>query len=211
MSDPSHGGDAEKRLEISKYPNRRYYDKTRSRHLTLEEIYAAIRDGFEVQVTDSKTGEDITAKVLAQIILELDPPKLGVFPVPLLHQLLRTNEQLITDFTQKYFSQALSAFLSSQKTAEQYLRQILGLQSSATGMTEWAKMMWGPFNPNLWTRPEQAPNGDAPAVDSAAEMRARIEQLQQQVSELTERLAQAPGQPRRGRNSGKASDASMTE
>ena len=34
-----------KRLRIRKYPNRRYYDSTRSRHMTLEEIYAAIRDG----------------------------------------------------------------------------------------------------------------------------------------------------------------------
>src|SRR6516164_8936557 len=114
------------RLEINKYPNRRYYDKTRSRHLTLEEIYAAIRDGYEVQVSDSRTGDDNTAKVLAQIILELDPPKLDVFPVALLHRLLRANEQLVTDFTHKYFNQALMTFLDSQKKTEQYLRQAMG-------------------------------------------------------------------------------------
>ncbi len=77
-----------KLLEIKKYPNRRYYDATRSRHVTLEEINNLIRDGYEVRVTDSKTGQDITAKVLAQIILELDSPKLGIFPVPLLHRLI---------------------------------------------------------------------------------------------------------------------------
>ena len=79
--------DDSKRLKIRKYPNRRYYDSTRSRHLTLEALYAAIRDGYEIEVTDSKTGQDITAKVLAQIIIDLDPPKLGVFPVALLHKL----------------------------------------------------------------------------------------------------------------------------
>ena len=111
-----------KRLRIRKYPNRRYYDSTRSRHLTLEEIYTAIRDGYEIEVTDSKTGADITPKVLAQIIIELDPPKLGIFPVPLLHRLLRANEQLVQDFTQKYFNQALAAFLDSQRNFEQSMR-----------------------------------------------------------------------------------------
>ena len=58
--------------------------------------------------------------------------KLGVFPVPLLHRLLRTNEQIICDFTQKYFNQALTAFLDSQKKAEQYMRQVMGLQPPGT-------------------------------------------------------------------------------
>jgi len=116
-----------KRLKIRKYPNRRYYDATRSRHLTLEEIHAAIRDGYEIEVTDSKTGRDITAKVLAQIIIELDPPKLDVFPVALLHKLLRTNEQLVQDFTEKYFNQALSTFLKSQRKFEKSLRSAMGL------------------------------------------------------------------------------------
>ena len=60
------------RLNIRKYPNRRYYDTTRSRAITLEEIHQFIRDGHEVQITDSKTDEDITAQILAQIILELE-------------------------------------------------------------------------------------------------------------------------------------------
>jgi polyhydroxyalkanoate synthesis repressor PhaR len=205
-----------KRLEISKYPNRRYYDKTRSRHLTLEEIYAAIREGYEVTVLDSKTGDDITPKVLAQIILELDSPKLDVFPVALLHRLLRANEQLVTDFTQKYFSQALMTFLDSQKKTEQYLRQAMGLQTASTPMTDWAKMMWGTFNPAAWvpgaTPPAAGRAGassetpTAPAGPSAmppppAELIQQLAQLQQQVSQLQHRLAQKqkPGKsaPRR--------------
>src|SRR5690348_15810356 len=108
MPDPATEGP--QRLNIKKYPNRRYYDATRSRHVTLEEIYALIREGHEVQVTDSRTGQDITAKVLAQIIIELDPLKLGVFPVPLLHGLLRSNEQAVTELGRRYFEQLLGFF-----------------------------------------------------------------------------------------------------
>src|SRR5688500_10948737 len=116
-----------RKLRIRKYPNRRYYDTTRSRHLTLDEIHQSICDGFEIEVTDSRSGTDITPNVLAQIIVDLDPAKLNVFPVPLLHRLLRANDQLIQDFTQKYFNNALMAFLESQRKFEQTVRQALGL------------------------------------------------------------------------------------
>src|SRR5437764_6986140 len=87
-----------KRLEIRKYPNRRYYDTTRSRHLTLDEIRSLIREGHDIRVIDSKSSVDITAQVLTQIILELETQKLDSFPVPLLVRLIRVNDQLVKDF-----------------------------------------------------------------------------------------------------------------
>ena len=132
------------RVELRKYPNRRYYDATHSRHVTLEEIRTLICDGADIRATDSKTGEDITAKVLTQIILEQDPPKLGFFPVELLHQLIRANSPLIRDFVDKYFNHALRAFLESQRQFEQYLRQALGLKSAlhanAQGVELWDEL-----------------------------------------------------------------------
>src|SRR4051812_42904889 len=119
-STPSETPDVRK-LVIRKYPNRRYYDSSRSRHVTLEDIHSLIRGGYDVQVTDSRSGQDITGRVLAQIIVDLDAPKLDVFPVPLLHKLLRSSEQLVTDFVQKYFNQALDSFLDSQRNMEQLM------------------------------------------------------------------------------------------
>ena len=188
-----------KRLKIRKYPNRRYYDSTRSRHLTLEEIYQAIREGYEVEVTDSKTGQDITAKVLAQMIIELDAPKLGVFPVPLLHRLLRANEELVSDFTRKYFSQALAAFLDSQKNFEQSLRSAMGLGSATPTVADWTRMMWGPFHPSAWGRAAaaaEAREGDAsvspppPGAPRGEDDRAATtEELHREVAELRRALA----------------------
>jgi polyhydroxyalkanoate synthesis repressor PhaR len=180
-----------KLLRIRKYPNRRYYDSTRSRHLTLEEIYAAIREGYEIEVLDSKTGDDITARVLAQMIIELDPPKLGIFPVPLLHRLLRANEQLVTDFTQKYFNQALEAFLDSQRKFEQSLRNTLGLKTSTPSVADWAKVMWGPLHPTVWSGGE---NGSAPAeADPASE----VDQLRREVDDLKKQLSAKASKPPR--------------
>src|ERR1041385_1848793 len=124
MTDPEP-----KHLEIRKYPNRRYYDTTRSRHLTLDEIRSLIRDGYDLRVTDSKTSVDITAQVLTQIILELDTQKLDSFPVPLLVRVIRVNDQLVKDFIEKYFNQALQSFLHYQQRFEEQIRQAHGLPS----------------------------------------------------------------------------------
>src|SRR5205814_8852508 len=93
----------EKHLEIRKYPNRRYYDATHSRHLTLDEIRSLIQQGYDIRVLDARTSADITAQVLTQLILELDTTKLDSLPVPLLVRLIRMNDQLVKDFIEKYF------------------------------------------------------------------------------------------------------------
>ena len=202
QSASNHDQEQVKRLRIRKYPNRRYYDSTRSRHLTLEEIHQSIRDGYEVEVTDSKTGQDITAKVLAQMIIELDAPKLGVFPVPLLHRLLRANEQLLNDFTQKYFNQALNAFLDSQKTFEQSMRSAMGLKSTTPTVADWTRLMWGPFNPATWAGPSPQTGtghsrtsgsgaGPTAAATAANDVTSVVADLRSQVDDLKRQLAGA--------------------
>lgn len=193
-------------VEIRKYPNRRYYDTSRSTHVTLEEIYSIIRDGREIRVIDSKSDEDITAKVLAQIILDLDAPKLGIFPVPLLHRLIRSNEQIVNDFVDKYFNKALNAFLDSQRGFEQYLRQAMGLQSPPTDLTAWTKMVWGPLAP--WAagqdptpaagetspastndKPPAPENGQGAAAQGEEDLRKVIDQLRQQLADVQQQKA----------------------
>lgn len=174
-----------RRLDIRKYPNRRYYDSTRSKHLTLEQIHGLIRDGYEIRVTDSKSGEDITAKVLAQIILELDPPKLSVFPAELLHRLIRANEQLVTDFTEKYFSNALSAFLESRRHFELYLREALNLGKTESGSPDWMRLVFGGF-PAAWNPPAPGGKPAVPAgVPSAeADLRRELRDLRAELETL---------------------------
>jgi hypothetical protein len=43
-----------------------------SRYLTIEELGELIQQGFDVQVVDSKTKEDITQAILTQIVMERD-------------------------------------------------------------------------------------------------------------------------------------------
>ena len=176
---------ASRNLQIRKYPNRRYYDSTRSRHVTLEEIHALIRDGYDIQVTDSRSGKDITGKVLAQIILELDSPKLDVFPVPLLHKLLRSSEQLVTDFVQKYFNEALDSFLDSQRNMEQAMRSAMGLPTSVPTLADLTKTMWSPLKSVPWAHAEaQQPAAPPPAGPGPEDLQAVIQKLREENARL---------------------------
>ena len=187
---------SQRRMELRKYPNRRYYDTRQSNYVTIEEIHAAVRDGFEVRVTDSKTGEDLTAKVLTQIILDHDPPKLDIFPIELLHQLIRANEPLVRDFVDKYFCGALSAFLQSQRQFEQYLRNVLGLPAAMPAAQYWTRWMMGPFaSPFLGaagqvtpsTDPGQTPPENTQRQDLQGQCEALRRKLEALEAELRER------------------------
>src|SRR5690349_16761116 len=175
-----------KRLEIKKYPNRRYYDATHSRHLTLDEIRSLIQQGYDLRVVDARTSSDITAQVLTQIILELDTPKIDSLPVPLLVRIIRMNDQLVKDFIEKYFNQALKSFLDYQQQVEEHIRRTHGLPSAFPSVSAWTKAMLEPFadafSGNSLDRTTQ--NHTPPSPSETAELQQTVRTLQAQVAEL---------------------------
>jgi polyhydroxyalkanoate synthesis repressor PhaR len=173
-----------KRLDIRKYPNRRYYDSTRSRHLTLDEIRSLIREGYDIQVTDSKTGADITGQVLTQIILELETPKLDLFPVPLLMRMIRVNDQLVKDFMEQYFNQALRPFIDYQQQFEQSLRQMRGLPVVYPPVSAWTKAMLHPFTAAFGSPKQETEKAPATPPQETAKLLELIQDLQKQIQEM---------------------------
>lgn len=129
-------------FEIKKYPNRRFYDVTSSRHVTLDDLYETVKEGHSIVVTDSKSGADITNVVLTQIILEHDPPKLDLFPASLLHQAIQANQQMVRRFVDEYFAQAVNAFSESRRKFDEYLRKsgFSALQPMAP--FDWVRMLF---------------------------------------------------------------------
>ncbi|MBX3393963.1 MAG: hypothetical protein KF841_01210 [Phycisphaerae bacterium] len=132
---------APRRFEIKKYPNRRFYDVSRSRHVTLSDLHDLVRSGNQIHVTDSATGTDITNVVLALIILEHDPPKLDLFPSSLLHQAIQANEQMIRKFIDQYFAGAMDAFVQSRRQFDDYLRRIGFSALTPMAPFDWVRML----------------------------------------------------------------------
>jgi polyhydroxyalkanoate synthesis repressor PhaR len=192
--------DSAGRLEIKKYPNRRYYDTTHSRHLTLEEIRSLIQQGYDLRVIDARTHADITAQVLTQIILELDSTKLDSLPVPLLLRLIRVNDQLIKDFIEKYFNQALQSFVNYQRQFEEQIRRTHGLPTMFPGVAAWTKAVLDPFTAAFNSGRAQEPAAPAPpppAEAAPADLQEQVRNLQQQLAELKRQRPARRGPPAR--------------
>lgn len=63
---------------IKRYANRKLYDTTAKKYITLEGIATLVREGKNVQVVDHETGEDITAITLTQVMFEREKKSRGV-------------------------------------------------------------------------------------------------------------------------------------
>ncbi len=183
----------EKFLDIRKYPNRRYYDATHSRHLTLEEIRALISEGFDIEVTDSKSGADITAQVLTQIILELDTPKIDSFPVALLLRMIRSNDLAFRDFIESYFNQAFKAFSEYQNQLEERMRQMRQATGVFPPFEAWSQAAMAPFGVPFGMRPAQPAAQAAPApAQEPEDLRNTVAELQKQLASMQAELKKRP-------------------
>ena len=115
------------KLLYKKYGNRRLYDTAKSSYVNLEDITRAIRADHQVQVLDAKTGEDVTAFILTQVILEESRKKNFLLPVPLLHLLIRFGENILNDFFQQYLEQILNNYLSYRSVTDNQFKKWLDL------------------------------------------------------------------------------------
>lgn len=76
---------------IKRYPNRKLYDTAARQYIALDGVAALIRGGAEVQVVDHATGEDLTALILMQIIVEQEKRQSGFLPQALLAGLVQAG------------------------------------------------------------------------------------------------------------------------
>ena len=132
-------------LEIRKYQNRRYYDTTRSRHLGLQDIHQLVMDGYCVHVLDNRTEEDITVRILTQILLLYEPVKLSVFSSEVLLQAIRANDRLLGEFMELYFRQAFEAFCASQRQFQEMMREARRVAANLTNPAVWMHGLLGPW------------------------------------------------------------------
>src|SRR5215468_5897198 len=139
-----------------------------------------VQQGYDLHVVDARTSADITAQVLTQLILELDTPKLDSLPVPLLVRLIRMNDQLVKDFIEKYFNQALKSFLDYQQQVEAQFRRTHGLPSAFPSVSAWTKAMLEPFASAFSGQPLDSSSGTTatPESHNAAELQAMVRNLQ---------------------------------
>ena len=95
--------------KIKKYPNRRLYDMQERCYINIKDIKTAIINFENIMVEDSKTGDDITASILLQVLAE---------------QKTKDDSDFITNITLCHLIRLLDSPMAQQNMY--WLEQIMG-------------------------------------------------------------------------------------
>ena len=134
---------------IRKYSNRRLYDTTDSRHVTLDDLRQLVVAGERIKVVDDKSGEDLTRSVLLQIISEQEQFGLPVLGCDLLEMIIRFYGGPMQALLSRYLEQAFTAMVRQQEAMQSEMAK--ALQSPLAPFTEIARK-----NMELWEQMQAA-------------------------------------------------------
>ena len=111
---------------LKKYPNRRLYDTQDSVYVTLDDVRSMVLANNDIQIVDSKTGQDLTRSILLQIIAEQEIE--GHEPL-LTNKVLESVIRLYGDKMQgvlgRYIEQSIVTFLEQKQIYERKMRDVL--------------------------------------------------------------------------------------
>jgi len=90
--------------KIKKYANRKMYDTTDKRYVSMDRLAELIKAGEEVSIIDNRTGEDLTASVVSQLLGRDNRGSAKAVPSGMLFDLLRRGGDTLTDYAKRYSS-----------------------------------------------------------------------------------------------------------
>src|SRR5688572_7164751 len=96
---------------IKKYANRRLYDASQSKHITLDDIRTMIISGERIKVVEDKTNEDITRLILLQVIADQEQLGRPILSTPLLEALIRFYGNAQQGFLSDHLEKSVASFV----------------------------------------------------------------------------------------------------
>ena len=195
----SPGRAAGERITIQKYANRRLYNKATSSYITLDDLAAMVRQGVEFEVRDAKSGEDITRKVLTQIIFEEEGRGQNLLPIQFLRQLIGFYGDRLQAFLPSYLELSLDSFMRQR---EKMRGQFASMTVPGAGafdeqvrqniaLFDRAMKMFTPFAYRGDEAAASAPSPKTPAdrgdSDDIAELKSQMTAIKEQLAALAAR------------------------
>jgi polyhydroxyalkanoate synthesis repressor PhaR len=185
------------RIVIQKYANRRLYNKATSSYITLDDLSKMVKDGVDFVVNDAKTGEDITRKVLTQIIFEEEGRGQNLLPVPFLRQLIGFYGDRMQAFLPSYLELSLESFIKQQDRMREKFTAVapvpvLGMFDEQVrqnmALFDRAMKMFTPFSyRNEETAPDKPEATSAAADESLSEIKRQMAAMQEQIAALSKK------------------------
>jgi polyhydroxyalkanoate synthesis repressor PhaR len=117
---------------IKKYANRRLYDASQSRHITLDDIRALIVKGEKIRVVEDKTGHDITRHILLQVIAEQEQFGRPILSTKVLEAIIRFYGNAMQGYLAAFLEKSVETFLNQQEAVQAQISKIVANTPLAT-------------------------------------------------------------------------------
>ncbi len=89
---------------IKKYANRKLYDTTDKKYISMVRLSELIKLGEDIVIIDNETGEDLTASIVSSLIARTSGKTEKKVSSGVLIQLFRKGGNAITDYAKRYVS-----------------------------------------------------------------------------------------------------------
>jgi polyhydroxyalkanoate synthesis repressor PhaR len=180
---------------IKKYANRRLYNTSTSKYVTLDDLSQMVKAGTEFQVVDAKSGDNITRSVLTQIIFEEENKGQNLLPISFLRQLIQFYGDSLQTMVPNYLEASMDAFSNNQERMRDYMQGAVG--NPMNPFAQWEEM--GRQNMALFERAFQmfTPQGARGSDDSGREAggsaalpddESKLDDLKTQIESLRRQL-----------------------
>jgi polyhydroxyalkanoate synthesis repressor PhaR len=117
---------------IKKYANRRLYDASQSRHITLDDIRGLIVKGEKIRVVEDKSGQDITRHILLQVIAEQEQFGRPILSTAVLESIIRFYGNSMQGFLASFLEKSIETFLHQQENLQAQISKIVAHGPIAT-------------------------------------------------------------------------------
>ncbi|MGD9601921.1 MAG: polyhydroxyalkanoate synthesis repressor PhaR [Gammaproteobacteria bacterium] len=136
---------------IKKYPNRRLYDTSESKYVTLSDVRKLVLDDVPFCVIDKKTNEDITRNILLQIIVEQEDSSEPIFSTDVLQQMIGFYGNSANKLAGDFLRNSVNMFYQQQKRLQSQMTDALNMSPMPNAFTEAAKR-----NLELWQKMQES-------------------------------------------------------
>ena len=190
--------------KIKRYANRKLYDTTDKRYITLNQIAELVKAGEEISVTDNRTGEDLTSATISQILARDKKGGRDDIGSGVLIRLLRKGPGALVDYGWKYISLWERALTMADEEIDRLVERLIkdrelsksegsrlkkDILGHADDLRNWIKDKTDQRVHEVLNRMNLATR------DQVVKLTARVESLTKKVRKLEKAYAEKAGKP----------------
>ena len=186
-------------VTIKKYANRRLYNTETSSYVTLDHLAKMVKEGKNFVVRDAKSGDDITRTVLTHIIVEEESKGQNLLPINFLRHLISFYGDSLQSLVPQYLDYSMQSFARNKDQMRDYMSNSADDASPVGQFEEMGKQnmaifenavnmlssMYGGSTSGPAAAKADPPTAPAGKGDQMEELKAKIDQMQKQLDQLT--------------------------